>query len=194
MKKIFYFFILNSLLVLSIIEGFLILNSFPALTFASSIGISLSTHDDQNNKIIANKPYLIDTDLKLENPDAISYYLIFSQDPPLRSPETSLPFPEFNGDSQKCESTIRPCSWVSNSTLGLGYRLLKPANDLFKDQYAYQSIPAPAKGEPVDLLFINSETAENSPEIQTSLKLLLSKNYLVYPWEGAIKYTLVPMF
>lgn len=99
-------------------------------------------------------------------PSSISNYTIKTT---YNSPNGNLPV--FLGDSEQCQSLNAPCSWVSSSTYGLGYRQTHPQLPEFSDQSVYKIIPANDKEDSIGINLSNFSD-------DTTIKLSIKENML----------------
>lgn len=143
-------------------------------------------------KFTASNPEIKTTSLKVKSGKNQGFSLTISQDNSANEKDSKFEFPEFSGDSQDCEAVKTPCSWVTKSTYGLGFRLESPKTEEFKEKTSYKRIPVLKTGDPSGLLIEKNHEGEEDALI--SLKVNLPKKLLSSNWITTITYTVLPTY
>ena len=163
--------------------------SFPIVDSSLTLAISPSAYTF--DKISPNTPYIKPVLLSVKTGKNQGFSLTISQDNPPKS-NSKLIFPEFKGDSGDCEGIKNPCSWISKSTYGLGFRLELPYTEEFQNPSLFKKIPIVSIGDPKGSLI--NKTKEGETQSKINLKVNLEKGSLATNWNALISYTVLPTY
>lgn len=163
--------------------------AFPIVDSSLTLAISPSVYTF--DKISPNTPDIKPVLLSVKTGKNQGFSLTISQDNPPKS-DSKLEFPKFNGDSGDCEGIKNPCSWISKSTYGLGFRLEYPYSEKFQNPSLYKKIPIISIGDPKGSLINKIKEGETQSKI--NLKVNLPKTSLATNWNAIIAYTVLPTY